>query len=221
MCFSAAASFGVAAILLPAGIYCVRSALVKNRALLGLAVLPIVFSVQQFSEGLVWRGLDRDNIEFSKSAAYVFLYFALSFWPFWIPLCAFLTEPDARKRWLLAIFVVLGILGGSLLYVPLLIDRDSLILSVHNHSIVYDITNSLAFRAMSIGWWQATYVVIIGIPLLIAPSRGFIIFGMLLIVAATISHILFWQSFISIWCFFAAILSLLLCVSFWQLPTTR
>ena len=75
MCFSAEASFGITAILLPAGAYCVRSALQKNRALLTLAIIPVVFAIQQFCEGLVWIGIDQNNPALIRAPAFVFLYF--------------------------------------------------------------------------------------------------------------------------------------------------
>src|SRR5437660_880334 len=61
MCFSAEASFGVSAVLLPAGLYCVRAAARKNPAYLPLALFPVLCSVQQFFEGLVWVGLGNDD----------------------------------------------------------------------------------------------------------------------------------------------------------------
>lgn len=221
MCFSAAASFGVAAILLPAGGYCVWSALHKSKALLGLAVIPFVFSFQQFCEGLVWRGIEQDDHSrtgVARVAAFVFLYFALSFWPFWIPFCAFLVEQSTPKKWLLALFVFLGLAVGLVLYVPVLVHPDVLVVTASNHSIIYDIAQSAAVQAMPIIGWQVLYVLVVGLPMLIAPSRGFVVFGVALILSAAVSHFFYWYAFISVWCFFAAILSLYLCYSFRKVP---
>jgi hypothetical protein len=221
MCFSAAASFGISAILLPAGGYCVWSALRKNKALLGLAVIPFAFSFQQFCEGLVWRGIEQDDHSHAgpaRVAAFVFLYFALSFWPFWIPLCAFLVEQSTPKKRILALLVLLGLALGLLLYVPLLVDPDVVVVFTRNHSIIYDITQSAPVQAMPIIGWQLLYVLVVGLPMLIAPSRGFVVFGIALILAAAVSHFFYWHAFISVWCFFAAVLSLYLCYSFRKVP---
>jgi hypothetical protein len=218
MCYSAGASFGVSAILLPAGAYCVWSAVRKNKALLGLAIIPCVFSAQQFCEGMVWRGIDQNNLDGARVAAFFFLYFALSFWPFWIPFCAFLTESRVRKKRLLACFAVLGLVGGLALFLPLLVSPETLTLQVRGHSIFYDITQSAAFRVMPALCWLALYVGIVGTPLLIAPSRGFTFLGIALVVAALVSQVFYWYAVISVWCFFAALLSLYLCFSFRRLP---
>lgn len=218
MCFSPEASFGLSAILLPAGAFCVWTAVAKNKALLGLAIIPLVFSIQQVSEGLVWTGLGQDNLDLAEVAALSFLYFALAFWPFWIPMCAFFTEPDVRKKRFLAFFSFLGFVGGLMLYLPVLLNPDILFLGVKNHSIVYDITRSAAFQVVPRAWWQVSYVVIVGMPMLIAPARGFVLLGGALVVAAAVSHVFYWYAFASVWCFFAAILSLYLCFSFWRLP---
>ena len=90
MCFSAEASFAVGAVLLPAGIYCAKTALRKGRRYLGLAAIPFFFAAQQFCEGVAWMGLRRDDPNLTQAGSLGFLFFALAFWPFWIPLCAFL-----------------------------------------------------------------------------------------------------------------------------------
>jgi len=218
MCFTAAASFGLSAVLLPAGAYCVWSALGKRKALLGLAIIPLVFGAQQFSEGLVWRGLDQGSISLARMAAFAYLYFALAFWPFWGPLCAFLTEMDVRKRRLLACFTLLGFVGGLVLFLTVALNPDVLIVEVRHHSIFYDLDQSPAFHMIPQAYWQLLYVIIVGVPLLIAPSRGFVFLGIAVVVFALITQIFYWYAFVSVWCFFAALLSLYLCFSFQRLP---
>ena len=83
MCFSAEASFGAAALLVPSGAYCLRSAVRKMPRWLPLAAVPLVFGIQQCSEGLVWVGLGRDDAALTREASLVYLFFALTFWPCW------------------------------------------------------------------------------------------------------------------------------------------
>jgi hypothetical protein len=218
MCFSAPASFGMSALLVPAGVYCVGNALRKNQSLLGLAIIPFVFSAQQFIEGLVWTGIDANNLALSRGAAFAFLFFALSFWPFWIPCHAYLTERDARKKRLLGILTVLGLVGGQVLFVPLVRDPEFLIVKAHDHSIVYNISQAPGFRLMPILAWQFAYVVVVGVPLILSPAPGFTLFGVSLLISAIVSHFVFWRAFVSVWCFFAAALSLLLCLTFRAAP---
>lgn len=218
MCFSAEASFGLSAVLLPAGGYCVWNAFHKNRRMLSLAVIPIAFGLQQFSEGWVWLGLHLNDMHLVRSASYFFLYFALSFWPFWIPLSAFLANPDSRRKPLLAAFTLLGLVGGLMLFLPLLSSPEVLATQIRHHSIYYEFDRSAAFAWMPKLWWRVSYIVVVGVPMLIAPARGFMLLGIALIIAAVVSQTFYWYAFTSVWCFSAAILSLYLCYAFRQLP---
>lgn len=52
MCFSATASFSAGVILLGAGVLAVRAA--RSPRELPLAAIPLLFSIQQLIEGVVW-----------------------------------------------------------------------------------------------------------------------------------------------------------------------
>jgi hypothetical protein len=108
--------------------------------------------------------------------------------------------------------------AGLMLYLPLVVNPEFLTVTIRNHYIFYDIAESSVFLVVPIIWWQVLYIVIVGMPLLIAPSKGFVIFGIILLAAAAVSQVWYWYAFTSVWCFFAALLSLYLCYSFWQLP---
>ena len=218
MCFSAEASFGLSAILLPAGAYCVWSAVERKKALLALAIIPLGFSAQQFCEGLAWTGIDQGDLDLARRAAFFYLFFALAFWLFWIPFCAFLTAENARNKGILACFAFLGFAGGVVLYLPLLLNPEVLILTVRSHSIFYDITQSAMYQMLPLIWWRILYLVIVAIPMVVSPSQGFLLFGIALLVAAVVSQFIYWYAFTSVWCFFAAILSVHLCFSFRRLP---
>src|SRR5262245_6539835 len=108
MCFSAEASFGVSAVLLPVGAYCVTRAIRLDRRFLLLGLTPIAFGVQQAAEGFVWLGLDHGHSHLVSPAAVVFLFFALAFWPFWIPFSLLLPE---SRRWAKMILLGLAVLS--------------------------------------------------------------------------------------------------------------
>ena len=55
MCFSAEASFAAAAVLLPAGGVAMQRAARRNLNYLPIATLPLLFGLQQFSEGTVFQ----------------------------------------------------------------------------------------------------------------------------------------------------------------------
>jgi hypothetical protein len=218
MCFSAEASFGLSLGLLPAGIYCVKSAVAKNLLLVPVGAIPILFGVQQICEGLVWIGLARGDLELVKWASLLFLFFAIALWPFWVPFCYFITEKGGRKKTIYGLLAILGLVVGLSVYLPLIIDSDPPIASVEHHSIHYDIAKSSAFEYFPLSLWLMVYVFVVCSPLLSSINRRLLFLGIAVVLSAAISYIVFWLTFVSMWCFFAAALSLYLCVYFRNLP---
>ena len=223
MCFSAEASFAVGAALLPAGIYCTRAAVRKRPAHLPLAVIPLVFSFQQFAEGLVWVGLAQDRPALVIASSLSFLAAALVFWPFWAPFCVLFLEGRAGIKWCLGLGALLGLVFGCALYLPLALNTDEwLKVGVVYHSIRYNLKGLPAFGLAPHEWWDAGYGVLVLSPLFVAsPDRRFTVFCILLAVSAAVSLFAFWYAFVSVWCFFAAILSLQLCYIFYKLGEPR
>lgn len=80
MCFSAEASFAASAAICAVGTLSVARA--KNARQLPFAAIPLIFSLQQAIEGVLWIALS--NPEYSawqSKAMYAFLFFAQVFWP--------------------------------------------------------------------------------------------------------------------------------------------
>lgn len=217
MCFSAEASFGMSVALLSAGGYCVKNALVRNRLFLPVAVIPLFFAAQQFSEGWVWVGLGRENIALVRTAGLVFLGFALVFWPFWVPLCSFFTAPPKQRKFF-GFLSVLGLFAGLGVYVPLFMNVDSPVAEVTNHSINYNVSRSIAFEFVPKWIWNSIYIVVIASPLFASTSTKILYLGIAIVLSAAVSYIVFWFAFASVWCFFAALLSTYLCIFFYKLP---
>jgi hypothetical protein len=218
MCFSANASFGVAAILLPAGAFCVQSAVRKNLAYLPLALTPLAFSLQQASEGLVWVGLDHTELELVQSASLFYLLFALFFWPFWIPFAVLFLQSCWKKRIVIATVALLGLAGGLGLYLPLLTNPDLVETKIVSHSMQYEFEQSPALALLSWTVWKVLYLAVISIPILMSEQKEVVVVGVVLIVLAVASHMFNAYAFVSVWCFFAASLSLYLCYFFLRVP---
>ena len=219
MCFSAEASFAVGAALLPAGIYCTAVAARRRPAYLPLAVIPIVFSFQQFAEGLVWVGLGTEDAPLVRASSLVFLAVALAFWPFWVPFSVLFIEGRRGVRRCLAAAALLGLALGCGLYVPLALNADEwLTVDEVYHSIRYNLRGLPAFEVAPHAWWDAGYAAVALAPLFIAsPDRRFTVFGMMVAASAAVSLFAFWYAFVSVWCFFVAILSSQLCYIFSRL----
>jgi hypothetical protein len=221
LCFSAAASFGLGAALLPAGIYCSWVAIPKRWALLPLAVIPLGFGVQQCSEGFVWLGLSSSNDTVVHLSSRLFLFFALAFWPLWVPFSAWCMEPRRWARRYLSVITALGLLIGAALYFPVLMHPEWVSASRVQHSIQYSISGSPTWDAFPWAIVQVAYLAVVAIPLFVSTVRGFTVFGSIVVASALISFLFYHYAFASVWCFFAAIVSTYLCYFFRKVQAAR
>jgi hypothetical protein len=230
MCFSATASFAVGAALLPAGVYCTRMAVRKGRAYLPLAAVPFAFSAQQFCEGLVWVGLGREDAALVEAASVAYLFFAIAFWPVWIPLSILSAETRRGAKHFLGILAVLG-LAFTWLFWPIWWEPDRwLMTEVVHHSIRYKYVGIPGFALVPPAVWRFAYLLLVAVPLAVGCTGGRltatgrasgIVGGLGLGAAFVVSYFFFWHAFTSVWCFFAALLAGLLCVVFARLPDAQ
>jgi hypothetical protein len=223
MCFSAEASFGASAVLVPVGIYCVSRAAGRDWRFLPLGLMPVAFGVQQAAEGCVWLGLRQDQQVPGTPAAALFLFFALVFWPFWVPFSLLLPESRRPAKVFLGGVAILSLVW-LWLYSPLAVDPGRwLSVQVVHHSIHYETSSLPAFRLAPRAAWRVAYLAFICVPLIIArpgSAGNGLRLGAGILVAAlfAVSYLVYWYAFTSVWCFFAALLSLLLGLAFTQLP---
>jgi hypothetical protein len=218
VCFSAEASFAVGAPLIPAGIYCLWSAAVKQPRYLGLAAVPVFFGIQQISEGFVWHALNHDDTTAVRAPSLFFLFFALAFWPFWFPFLAALMETSWR-RWLFGALALLATIWFWVLYFPLLVSENAFTTQVMHHSIRYDYYDSLAvYQYVPRPLLQALYFASIALPMVLSSQSFGRIPGLVLGASAVLAAIVYDYAFVSVWCFFAAVLSIYCCVIFYRLP---
>lgn len=220
MCFSPEASFAVGAALVPTAAYCLRSAWVKNPRLIPIAIGPAAFAAQQFAEGVVWLGLHHGDEAQVQAGARVFLFFALAFWPFLLPLLTAVLETRPGRRRLFAALTVLSVGWFWALYYPILVDPESfLTVRVVHHSIVYSYPDLAVYRYVPRPALRALYLVFTVGPMVAGPNVFGRLPGLMLAVSVLVAGAVFDYAFISVWCFFAAALSLYLCVTFYRLPT--
>lgn len=209
MCFSASASFSASILLIPTGIYCLKEAMRSDTAYLLISTWPLFFGIQQAFEGLVWLGIASNEITLINTASLCFLFFSHFFWLFWAPFSAFSLETKKSIRIILIVFTILGFFYGALLYLPLLFSKSFVSIKIVNNSIYYAtqfIFNDLVPKNFSF----VTYAIIILVPLLISSNQRVNFLGSLISLSVIITYIMFSHAFISVWCFFAAVLSLYL-----------
>ena len=219
MCFSAEASFAVGLPLIPAGAYCVWAAALKKPSFIGLAVIPICFSIQQISEGFVWLAMEHSDAAQTRAASLVYLFFALAFWPWWFSVVTAIMEPIPRRKWIFAALGVVTTVWFWILYYPLLVGPESLLgTQVLHHSIRYRFAGLPIYQYVSEWWLRGCYFLSVAAPPLLASETGLSKAPMIVLGAsAVMAAVLFDHAFVSVWCFFGAILSIYLCVIFYRL----
>ncbi|BAZ08587.1 hypothetical protein NIES4071_03920 [Calothrix sp. NIES-4071] len=206
MCFSAEASFTASALLISTGLYCLRTAKAKTRMYLPFAAIPLVFGIQQALEGFVWIGTNSDSKNLVQLSSLGFLFFSHCFWLFWTPMSVSLIEEDASIKNICRFAAVIGVIFGTLLYIPFLINEQWFSVATQYGSIKYQtilIFDAFMPRNMS----RLIYACITVIPLLIASEAKLKVLGGLLFCSFAFSYIVFEYAFVSIWCFWAALLS--------------
>lgn len=201
MCFSATASFAVAAATAVTGLTVLRH--VKQVRELPLAFVPLLFAVQQVVEGVLWLRLSGVLGAGDVAAlSFAFLFFAKVVWPTYTPLAVWLIEPDRRRR---RLFAALGAVGAVLslgLLIDLLATPPSATIS--GRSIDYTGDPS------PFSWQQVPYMLATALPLVLSSHRTIRIFGALVLLGFLVSAYAYVTNFVSLWCFFAAANSTLL-----------
>src|SRR5579872_5760988 len=97
MCFSAESSFGASIVIGAIGVATLRHVR-EPRALL-FASVPLMFALHQFSEGVVWLGLDgRIGKIALDHAAFLFTIYAQGLLPLLMPAAVALMEPPGWRR---------------------------------------------------------------------------------------------------------------------------
>ncbi len=211
MCFSPEASFTATAVLITAGIVAVKEA--KFTAKVAFAVIPILFAVQQFAEGMLWLALQNpyhDN--WRKPATYVFLVFAQVVWPFWVPFSIYLMEKKQPARTILKGFAIAG--GLLAIYLFLRIITSPITASIDCNHIYYN----LDVPQYSLILVDIFYLVFVILPPFISSARKTSLLGVIIVLSLLITEIFYTKALISVWCFFAAILSVIVIYVLRKMP---
>lgn len=202
MCFSASASFIAGTSLSGIGVATLRST--KARAERPFAPIPLLFGIQQLTEGVIWLTFQYDAPLLKQTMTYVYSGFSHVLWPIYVPFAIGLLEAVPwRKRTLLA-FQAIGILVG--LYLLYFLAIDSVTAEVISMHIVYVSPHFYVIPVIVL------YVAATCVSCFFSSHRFVVLFGVLALVAFVAAYLYQVYALVSIWCFFAAILSLLVYV---------
>ena len=204
MCFSATASFTAGTALTTVGALTIRKS--QGKTELPLAMVPLLFGLQQITEGVVWISLRHDFPALKTVATYVYSMFSHVLWPILVPFAILLVETSRRRRRALSVFQALGLAVGLYLFYFLL--RFPVTAHVHGRSITYDSPHFYIAGVIVV------YLLATCVSGLFSTHRCINIFGVLAFILAIGAYQVSATTFVSVWCFYAAILSLLIYIHF-------
>ena len=202
MCFSPSSSFIASSVLSLVGIAALKRT--KERALKFLSALPFVFALQQFLEGFVWLQIESKATSVSSWMVWLFLFIAQVFWPLWIPLSFYIPEKMAVQKSILKYLVFVGFLSAT-------INAYSLIFFIPNatagnHHIQYSFSNTTKMELLG----HLFYLFATILSPFVSTLRNASLIGLLLFLSFASSYLFFNEYFVSVWCFFAAMISVLI-----------
>jgi len=202
MCFSASASFVTSGVTAVAGVAAIIRVKKKNE--LPLAITPLLFSVQQLTEGFQW--LSDKPSQISLILGYIFLVFAFTIWPIYIPFAVYKAETDQKHKDIMKYLLAMGTLVSISLIVFLIISPLSI--GTCSSSIKYDI--NIIYPT----WRIIPYVMATCGSCLLSSHKYIKILGVSTLIALFASWGFYSDTFGSVWCFFSAALSAIIYMHF-------
>lgn len=204
MCFSATSSFTAGAALTAVGVLTVHPS--EGKVELPLALVPLLFGIQQLTEGVLWLSLGHDLPTLTTVATYIYSMFSHVLWPIFVPFAILLVETSRWRKQALGVFQALGVAVG--LYLLYFLIRFPVTAHVHGRSLTYDSPHFYIIGVIVI------YLLATCLSGLFSTHRCINAFGVLAFILAIAAYQVSVVTFVSVWCFYAAILSLLVYAHF-------
>jgi hypothetical protein len=208
MCFSAPVSYSAAAILVGTGLYALRQSRQLPVPYWLWAATPLFFGIQQAFEGRVWQMLEAGDVGTTVSCAMGFHFFSHWLWLWWFPLCCYLVEPSTLRQRIIAACAMFGAFVGTLVYGVIVTHPEWMSVVVRENSIYYGFTVPYQSSIHLPITPAVLYGLIVMLPLLISSHNKIKIFGLLMIASVEFADVAYNYAYVSVWCFFAAIISL-------------
>ena len=202
MCYSPEADMVAGVVIGAIGIDTLAHAR-TDRSLVALAALPAVFATHQAIEAMTWWGLQgRLPADVGAMATTAYLVIALSFVPVLVPYAVWRIEPIGRRRSWMASFVILGVVVAVVLAASLVAGPHSA--SIGGRFISYHTSTPMGDLV------AAFYIIAVCAPLVLSSHRSLVLLGALNIPVVIGLWLLLAEGFISLWCVWAAITSVVI-----------
>lgn len=200
MCFSATASFVAGASLSAVGVATLTKA--ERRSELPFAAIPLLFGIQQLIEGVIWLTFDRDAPVLRDVMTNVYSLFSHVLWPIYVPFAIAVLDAAPWRRKALRVFQVAGVMVG--LYLAYSLVTRPIVAEVIGKHIVY-VSPHFYLLPVMVLYLAATCVSCF------FSSHTFVrLFGILALLSFIAAAVVHARALVSIWCFFAALLSVLI-----------
>jgi len=200
MCFSASASFIAGTSLSAIGVAALKRT--EARTEVPFATIPLLFGIQQLTEGVIWLTFSHDAPLLKQTMTYLYSGFSHVLWPIYVPFAIGLMEAAQWRKKAIFAFEAAGIAVG--LYLLYFIVTSPVVAEVVGRHIVYVSPHFYTIPVM-VFYLAATCISCF------FSSHGFVkLFGGLMLLSFISAYVVHVMALVSIWCFFAAILSLLI-----------
>ncbi len=216
MCFSATASFTACAVLTATGSFSVRRARELNAGpgLMALSTFPLFFGIQQGFEGLVWLGINEVISPFWRDLAGVgFVLFAFLFWPIAGPVTGYLIEQNSIRKKIFLSLIPCGVgVGLYLAYFILTVFAPPIAPDHWDGHVAY------LYEAELINNIEYIYFITACAALILSSHRVAFMMGAAL--TGSFAFTMYGYQLVSlpsVWCFFAAICSIIIVIELYRL----
>lgn len=199
MCFSATVSFIAGVSLSVIGVASVKQT--QRKAEIPFAMIPLLFGAQQIVEGMLWLSFRFDAPLLNVTMTYLFTLFSHVLWPIYVPFAIGFMESVAWRKRVLSIFQITGIAVG--LYLLYFIVRFPVTSEVHEN-MVYVLPYVKEHPVLEF------YLAATCVAPMFSSHKIINIFGVLALLLFMLAYWFYTVAFFSVWCFFAAILSVII-----------
>ena len=171
-----------------------------------LAAIPLLFAIQQLSEGVIWLTFRYDAPQLNVAMTYFYSFFSHVLWPIYVPVAVLLIEPLRWRRTVLLGFVAAGLAVGLFLLQILL--TFPVVSRPTGQHMEYVSPHFFAATVMTLYLLAAT------VSPMFSTYRLVKVFGVLALLSFAAAYGFYATWFISVWCFFAALLSAVIYLHF-------
>lgn len=173
---------------------------------LPFALIPGLFGVQQLIEGALWLTFPDKAPHANAVLTHAYSFFSHVLWPVYVPIAVLLLEPEAWRRRVLTAIAIAGAAVG--LYLLYFLITQPIVSRVVGSHIRYDSPHFFIAAVITL------YVVATCVSAFLSSCKTIRLFGVATFVALIAAYAFYAYWFISVWCFFAAVLSIIVLVHF-------